>query len=100
MAIFMANDINAIYGYKAIHEFNLKIPDDISMVGFDDIDLAKMATPPLTTVRVYKEELGSVAVRNLRQMIYEEPTGHTTIIIPVKLIKRNSVKRLNAPPQQ
>jgi hypothetical protein len=41
-----------------------------------------------------------VAVRNLRQMISEEPAGHTTIIIPVKLIKRNSVKRLNAPPSQ
>jgi LacI family transcriptional regulator len=99
-AIFAAYDINALFGYKAIHEFNLKIPDDISVVGFDDIDLAKMATPPLTTVRVYKEELGSVAVRNLRQMISEEPTGHTTIIIPVRLIKRNSVKRLNAPPPQ
>jgi DNA-binding LacI/PurR family transcriptional regulator len=99
-AIFAAYDINALFGYKAIHEANLKIPDDISVVGFDDIDLAKMATPPLTTVRVYKEELGSVAVRNLRQMICEEPTGHTTIIIPVRLIKRNSVKRLNATPPQ
>lgn len=93
-AIFSAYDINALHAYKAIHDSNLRIPDDISMVGFDDIDLAKMATPPLTTVRVYKEELGSVAVRNLRQMIYEESTGVTTTIIPVKLIIRNSVKNI------
>ena len=96
-AICAANDINAIYGYKAINEFNLKIPDDISVVGFDDIDLAKMAIPPLTTVRVYKEELGSVAVRNLRQLIQDKSAMATTTIIPVRLIQRESVKNLNAP---
>jgi LacI family transcriptional regulator len=98
-AIFSANDINAIYGYKAINEFNLRIPDDISIVGFDDIDLSKMAIPPLTTVRVYKEELGSVAVRQLRQAILGEQAGHTKIIIPVKLIKRSSVKKIGAAQQ-
>lgn len=99
-AIFSANDINAIYGYKAINEFDLRIPDDISIVGFDDIDLSKMAIPPLTTVRVYKEELGSVAVRQLRQMILEETTGPTTTIIPVKLIKRSSVKKIKGDPSE
>ncbi len=94
-AICAANDINAIYGYKAINEFSLKIPEDISVVGFDDIDLAKMAIPPLTTIRVYKEELGSVAVRNLRQMIQEKSTVCTTTIIPVRLVQRESVRNLN-----
>lgn len=93
-AIFAANDINAIYGYKAINEFDLQIPEDISVVGFDDIDLSKMAAPPLTTVRVYKEELGSVAVRNLRQMIHEKSTACTTTIIPVRFIQRESVRNL------
>ncbi|MGH7495634.1 MAG: LacI family DNA-binding transcriptional regulator [bacterium] len=93
-AVFAANDINAIYGYKAINEFGLRIPDDISVVGFDDIDLSKMAIPPLTTVRVYKEELGSVAVRNLRQILHEEPTYCATTIIPVRLIKRESVRNI------
>lgn len=93
-AIFSANDINAIYGYKAINEFNLKIPDDISIVGFDDIDLARMAIPPLTTIRVYKEELGSVAVRNLREIIYGKADGRSTTVIPVRLVKQGSVKKL------
>ena len=93
-AIFAANDINAIYGYKAINEFGLKIPQDISVVGFDDIDLSKMATPPLTTVRVYKEELGSVAVRNLRQQIQDKSAGCTTTIIPVRFVRRESVRNL------
>lgn len=93
-AIVAANDINAIYGYKAVNEFGLRIPDDISMVGFDDIDLAKMATPPLTTVRVYKEELGSVAVRNLRQLLQGKSSHYTTTIIPVRLVQRESVRNL------
>jgi len=99
-AIFAAHDINAVHGYRAIHDLGLRIPQDISVVGFDDIDLSRMASPPLTTVRVYKEELGSVAVRNLRHMIFEETMIHTSTIIPVRLVKRNSVKRLDANAQQ
>ena len=91
-AIFSTNDINAIYGFKAVQEFNLKVPDDISIIGFDDIDLAKFSTPLLTTIRVYKEELGSIAVRTLFKIINNEADKPTTTIIPVKLIERESVK--------
>ncbi len=95
-AIFAANDINAIHGYKAIQEFNLKIPDDISVIGFDDIDLAKYANPSLTTIRVYKEELGSIGVRILLQLINGEITTPMKTVLPTKLIERDSVKRLAA----
>ena len=91
-AIFSANDINAIYGYRAVNEKGLRIPDDISIVGFDDIDLAKMSTPALTTVRVYKEELGSIAVRTLLNLIQREGARPVTTIVPTKLIERQSVK--------
>ncbi|MCB9502164.1 MAG: LacI family DNA-binding transcriptional regulator [Deferribacteres bacterium] len=94
-AIFAANDINAVLAYKAINEFNLSIPDDISIIGFDDIYLARMAIPPLTTVRVYKEELGSLAVRSMRDMINEGSDKRSIIIMPIKLIKRNSVKDIS-----
>jgi len=93
-AIFAANDINAIHGYKAIQEKNFKIPDDISIIGFDDIDLAKYSTPSLTTVRVYKEELGSIGVRTLLQMINGESKTPVTTIVPTRLIERESVKGL------
>lgn len=92
--IFSTNDLNAIYGYKAINEMNLRIPDDVSIIGFDDIDLAKMSTPPLTTVRVYKEELGSIAVRVLLKLIRGEADNPTTTILPTKLVERESVKTL------
>jgi LacI family transcriptional regulator len=93
-AIFTSNDINAINGYKAIQEQNLKIPDDVSIIGFDDIDLARYATPSLTTIRVYKEELGSIGVRTLLQMIHGENKTPITTIIPTRLIERDSVKQL------
>jgi LacI family transcriptional regulator len=93
-AIFAANDINAIYGYKAVKDNKLNIPDDISIIGFDDIDLAKIATPPLTTIRVYKEEMGSIAVRKLINLI-NEVEKITTNIVPVRIIERKSVRSLS-----
>ncbi len=90
-AIFAGNDINAIYGYRAVMDHHLSIPEDISIIGFDDIDLAKMASPPLTTMRVYKEELGSIAVRMLIKVIKEPKSRPNTIIVPVRLVERESV---------
>ncbi len=94
-AIFAANDINAIYGYRAIKDCNFQIPEHISIIGFDDIELAKMATPPLTTIRVYKEEMGSIAVRNLLQIINKETDRPMSVLVPVRLIERSSVNALN-----
>ena len=90
-AIFATNDVNAIYGYKAAEDENLKIPDDIAFIGFDDIALAKMTSPPLTTIRVYKEELGSIAVRKLLKLINGEEDKISNTLVPVRLIERNSV---------
>jgi DNA-binding LacI/PurR family transcriptional regulator len=93
-AIFSTYDVNAIYGYQAVHELGLKIPDDISFVGFDDIWPAKTTIPPLTTIRVYKEELGSVAVRTLRELIHGKLEHPLTTVIPVRLIERSSVRNI------
>jgi len=93
-AIFSANDINALYGYKAIRDLGLRIPEDISVVGFDDIELAHITTPPLTTVRVYKEELGSIAVRTLLRLVRKQSGEPATTIVPVRLIERESVRKL------
>ena len=95
-AIFSGNDINAIYGYKAVRDAGLDIPQDISFVGFDDIELSRLTVPPLTTVRVYKEELGSIAVRQLIAAIREEKQGPETVIVPTRLVERESVRRLSA----
>lgn len=90
-AIFATNDLNAIYGYKAIKDNGLHIPEDISMVGFDDIAMAKMTTPPLTTIRVYKEEMGSIAVRILLKIVKKTIINPITTLVPIRLIERDSV---------
>jgi LacI family transcriptional regulator len=93
-AIFSANDINAIYAFKLITDLQLRVPDDISIVGFDDIEFAKMSAPPLTTIRVYKEELGSIAVRLLLETINDHDRKPTTTLVPTRLVERESVKKL------
>ncbi len=95
-AIFFGNDTNALLGYKAISDAGLKIPEDISVAGFDDIAMAKYSEPPLTTIKVYKEELGSLAVRKLLDEIKNPNTDDiaVTTVMPVKLIERDSVKKL------
>ena len=93
-AIFSANDINAIYAYKAITERGLNIPDDISVVGFDDIELSRMASPPLTTVRVYKEEMGSIAVRRMISSIHDDILEPNTTLVPTRLVVRDSVRHI------
>jgi LacI family transcriptional regulator len=92
-AIFSANDINAILGYKAIADKGLRIPDDVSVIGFDDIELAKIASPPLTTVRVYKEEMGSIAVRILLQTLRNEINKPLTTLVPIRIVERESVNK-------
>ncbi|NOZ60310.1 MAG: LacI family transcriptional regulator [Calditrichaeota bacterium] len=93
-AIFSANDINALYGYKAVQDMNLKIPDDVSIVGFDDIDLARFSTPGLTTIRVFKQELGSIGVRILFRAIRKEIDSPIHTVVPVQLVERESVRKI------
>ena len=93
-AIFSANDINAIYGLRAIQESDLKVPDDVSVIGFDDIELAKMSSPQLTTIRVYKEEMGSIAVRLLMQHLRCEISKPVVSIVPTRLVERGSVRQI------
>ena len=58
---------------KAAQEIGLAVPDDVSVIGFDDIELAAHTTPPLTTVRVQKRELGYHAARLLLESIDGDP---------------------------
>ncbi|MGF7429533.1 LacI family DNA-binding transcriptional regulator [Thermoanaerobacterium thermosaccharolyticum] len=89
-----SNDSAAITLYNALNILGLKVPDDISVVGFDDIDICKIVNPPLTTIRVNKELMGIKAVQKLlwRMNNIKEPYDH--IRMEVKLIERGSVKDL------
>lgn len=89
-AIFAANDAIAIGAYRAIFESGLRIPDDISVVGFNDISTAKYIIPPLTTINVPTEFIGETAVKMLLERMRGERQISQKIIVPTKLIIRDS----------
>lgn len=93
-ALVCANDETALGAIHAIHEAGLRVPHDISVTGFDDMDYARHCTPPLTTIQQDYQALGSNAVQHLLSLI-ENPrsASHQRIIFP-KLIVREST----APP--
>ncbi len=92
-AIFAANDIMAVGCYNAIYEAGLRIPDDISVVGHDDIKIASLIYPPLTTMQQQKREIGRMAARKL--LLLEDNTNVRDInILPTTLVERKSVKKI------
>lgn len=76
--------------YQALYERKLTVPDDISVVGFDDLPEAQWATPPLTTVRQPLSEMAATALRLLvRMMAGERPEG-TRTELSTRLVVRES----------
>ncbi len=89
-AIF-TNDDMAIGAMRAIHDHGLRIPDDIALVGYDDIEYSAHTTPPLTTVAVPKQEMGRLAVRRaIAQMEQGDRHVFTTTVVSHMLLIRSS----------
>jgi DNA-binding LacI/PurR family transcriptional regulator len=74
---------------RALYEAGLRVPEDVSLTGFDDVVLSQYTTPPLTTVRQDKEALGKGAVQRLIALI-EETGDVSPLIVPSQLIVRES----------
>jgi len=94
-AIFATNDIVAIGAWRKLIELGLRIPQDISLVGFDDIEMSSMLLPPLTTVRQEKPALGREAAGLLIRLLRGEKRPPQTILIETTLVVRASTA---APP--
>jgi len=92
-AIFASNDTMAIGSIKALKEVDVNVPKDISVVGFDDIEEAYRTEPPLTTMRVSKEEMGILAMKKLMDMINTGNKLKDKTLVPVEIVKRSSCKR-------
>ncbi|MCX7976366.1 MAG: LacI family transcriptional regulator [Bellilinea sp.] len=93
-AIFICNDMMAIGALRALSEAGLLVPQDCSLVGFDDIELASYVTPPLTTIRQDKTALAEAAVQLLLERIAEPGLPARTRILPTRLIERLSTRRI------
>lgn len=93
-AFFVENDIMAFGCMRALTECGYKIPDDVSIVGFDDLTYATICNPPLTTMRVPNHEMGEIAVKRIIEQI-REPRDYTCVThLSTAFITRQSVRRL------
>lgn len=91
-AIFAANDRSAIGAIEAITEIGLKVPEDISVVGFDNIEEAFFVNGGLTTVDQFISDMGRVAVEMLVKLIQNQSLENQLFRMPTKLIVRNTCR--------
>lgn len=91
-AFFADNDIIAVYAIKVLRELGFRIPEDVSVVGFDDIPIAGLVEPPLTSVSTSKQELGNCAVNQLVNLMDGQVDGVQKTAIKTRLIERKSVR--------
>jgi LacI family transcriptional regulator len=94
-AILAANDLMAIGAMHAAYDSGLRIPADLSIVGFDDIRFAQHTHPPLTTVAIPRSEIGRLAFHALWSMLAEPGTPGSELRVPASLVLRAST----APPR-
>jgi len=90
-AVFTQNDRMAIGAISALSQAGLHVPEDISIVGYDDVPEAEFASTPLTTVRQPMEEVGQIATRLLINHINNPDAAPTQILLDTELIIRSSV---------
>jgi LacI family transcriptional regulator len=89
-AIFAASDVMALGALRALREAGRRVPEEVALVGFDDLPFAARTEPPLTTVRQSVQRTGQVAAETLIEMIEERTTQPRRIILPTELMLRAS----------
>lgn len=94
-AIFTANDLQALGVYEAAREKGLRIPQELSVVGFDDLAFVRWIGPPLTTVRQPLMQMGATAAELIMELAVGRAPAHERIELPTTLVVRQST----APPR-
>lgn len=89
-AIIASNDFSAMGAYNAIRDASLLVPDDISLIGFDDIPMASYTNPPLTTVQLPIRQMGQEAVRLLLEQIKNPEQSCSPVHLSTRLMVRES----------
>jgi len=93
-AIFTSNDAMAVGVYHALYQAGLAVGRDIAVIGYDDIELARYMTPPLTTIHQPKDELGELAIDTLIHRLVEPGASQQLLVLTPELIERGSVAEL------
>jgi LacI family transcriptional regulator len=93
-AVATFSDLMAAGALKAARHSGIPVPDELSIIGYDDIPLSSLLTPPLTTIKQNKDELGAIAVQLLLEEIHDQGHIHQQVQIPPTLILRGSTTYL------
>ena len=88
-AVFTGDDDAAIGALKALHKYGYRIPEDVAVIGFDDLGFAALLNPPLTTVRAPTELVGRIATERLFSLL-ENQISDEAVILPTEIIIRRS----------
>ena len=88
-ALFATSDIMAIGAIKGIQSMGLRVPDDVSVIGFDGIDYGRYYNPSLTTIKQPIKEIGQISAKMMFGLL-ENPSAHTHVILETELVKRES----------
>ncbi|MBC8570427.1 LacI family DNA-binding transcriptional regulator [Zongyangia hominis] len=96
-AFFADNDIIALGAMKALKEHGCRIPEDVSVIGFDDLPFCEISSPSLSTIRVFKQEMGQMAVGRLIDKMKSPGKVVSKIQIGTEYIQRDSVRVLKTP---
>jgi LacI family transcriptional regulator len=95
-AVLTSNDLTAIGALRAVTRVGLRVPGDISVVGFDDIELSRFTQPPLTTIRLSRDELGRKAFDALYETVAGLRQAGHEIKISTSLVERESTAPVKA----
>ena len=93
-AVFTSNDAMAVGVYHAAYLAGIRIPQDLAVMGYDDIELARYMTPPLSTIHQPKDELGKLAVDTLLQRLKNPDSAQQLLVLTPELVERASVGSL------
>jgi DNA-binding LacI/PurR family transcriptional regulator len=96
-AIVAGNDEIAYGLWRSFRRMGVSVPDEVSLVGFDDRELALLMDPPLTTVHVSPEQIGKVCMKLLLERLHNLASAFTKRKVPTKLVERQSVRRAAKP---
>jgi len=94
-AVFAITDELAIGALRALHEAKIRVPDDISVIGFDDIDISGYVEPALTTIHQPIVEMGERTAELVCTLIAEGKGEHLKVVLPHRLVERESVANAN-----
>lgn len=93
-ALLVASDPMAVGVYRALQKKGIRIPEDISIVSFDDLEVAQYLTPTLSSVAISSEEIGKIAVRLAKQRLAKERKVHVNVEVGYQLQVRESERSL------